>query len=165
MLITHITDPEGKTWLVSLQLLPSRHGIGLRERFIGRLSKKPKDPNKKTGWADFFTYSPIPDSVDDLRLLLIFIVIAIVFTFIGWPLLLVIADLIWLLLVLLGALMSFVILKRPITISAKNREETYYWKVRGLAEARKRKQEIVLALSRGEKAVGYSSSSSSSMSA
>ncbi len=145
MFTSTITDPNGRQWRVSLQFIPTRQGIGLRERFIGRHTKKQKKPGK-VSWLDFVG---VPDSIDDIRIIMAFIVVALVFTFVGWPLLLMLADLIWLVLVILGAILSFIVLKRPITISAKSQDEYYAWKIVGLAQALKFKQNLADSLSRG----------------
>jgi hypothetical protein len=162
MFTTHVEDPRGKEWLVDLQLIPSRQGIGLRERFIHRHSRKQK-PNKQSGRSDFFDFLtlPIPDSLDDLWILLAIIAAVLVVFLIGWPVLLLLSDFIWLVLVVLGGILSFVILRRPITVTAKSGEEGYFWKVRGLRQARKHQQEVVLAISQGEHLVDQTPTPSS----
>jgi biotin transporter BioY len=145
---TEVNDPTGKVWTVRIQLIPNRQGIGLYERFVGRFSKKDKK-ERKHHWFDFILNGATPDSLDDVRILLIILAVAIVFYFIGWPLLMLLLDFIWLLLVLLGALISFVVLRRPITIMAKSGQELHAWKSRDLLKVRNQKQEIVQSLSRG----------------
>src|SRR6185437_1214753 len=92
-------------------------------------------------WLNFILQPP--DGFDDLRIMLILLAASIVFYFIGWPLLLLLLDFIWLIIALLGALISFVVLRRPITLVARHDDETYSWKVRGLLKASMQKQEIV----------------------
>jgi ABC-type transport system involved in multi-copper enzyme maturation permease subunit len=145
---TIVADPTGKLWTVRVQLIPNRQGIGLYERFVGRFSKKDKK-ERKHHWFDFILNGATPGSMDDVRILLIILAVAIVFYFIGWPLLLLLLDFIWLILVLIGALISFVILRRPITIMAKSGQELHAWRSRCLLKIRRQKQEIVQSLSRG----------------
>jgi len=170
MFTARVEDPQGREWLVGLQLIPSRQGIGLRGRFMNRLSRKRKaseqKPRKGSGWGDFFDFLtfPIPDSLDDLWILLAIVAAVLFIVFMGWPLLLLLSDFIWLVLVILGGIVSFIILGRPITITARSGEEGYFWKVRGLKQARKHQQEVVLALSRGEHLTDQSSASVSSIS-
>ena len=167
MFTARVEDLKGRGWLVDLQLIPSRQGIGLRERFMSRRSRKRKaskqKPGKKSRWGDFFDFFtlPVPDSLDGLWALLAIIAAVLVIVFVGWPILLLLSDFIWLVLVILGGIVSFIILGRPITITAKCGEEGYFWKVRGLKQARKYQREVVQALSRGEHLADQASAPSS----
>lgn len=145
---TEVVDPAGRLWVVRIQLIPNRQGIGLYERFVGRFSKKDKK-ERKHHLFDFILNGATPDSMDDVRILLVILAVAIVFYFIGWPLLLLLLDFIWLILVLLGALISFVVLRRPITIMAKSGQVLHTWKSRDLLKVQNQKQEIVQSLSKG----------------
>jgi len=151
---TQVIDPKGKSWAVRLQLIPNREGIGLYERFMGRLNKRKERENlaknqerERVNWLDVIFNAP--DSIDDLKFLLIILAAAVWFYFIGWPLLLLLFDLIWLVIVLLGAIASFVILRRPITITAACEDQVGVEKVQGLIKAYKKKQEIVQSLLKG----------------
>ena len=147
MFKTAITDPNGAHWTVTLRLIPHRQGVGFGERFFRRRSAKKNDP-KKTHWYDFIDI-PILDGIDELWLILAIIVALAVFVFIGWPLLLLLSDFIWLVVVSLGGLISYGVLGRPVTITADNGSETHSWKVRGLIRAIKYKEELIENLGRG----------------
>lgn len=152
MFTTNVTDPVGAEWSVKLQIIPDRQGIGFYERFIGRwLKKKKKTSAKDEGaynvhWLNGITF---PDSVDDFRLLLLFIFAVILFYFIGWPLLLFLLDFIWFVIVLLGAVVSILVFKHPVTVVAQSEDHTFSWKVRGLVAARKKQLSVVQDISAG----------------
>ena len=140
MFTSHVTDPSGTDWRVTLQLIPRRQGIGLRERFLRR--KSHKKPNHGSHWYDFIDI-PVLDGIDDLWLVLAIIAFFIIVVFIGWPLILLLSDFIWFIVVFLGGLLSYGVFGRPLTILAENGTQTHSWKIRGLFRAFERKQQIV----------------------
>src|SRR5713101_1879655 len=102
MFTTTVTDPRGARWEVSLQIIPHRQGVGFRERFLHRKSRAPNPDPKKHHWYDRVDL-PVLDGINELWLLIAIIVVFIIFVFIGWPLLLLLTDFIWLIFVLVGA--------------------------------------------------------------
>jgi hypothetical protein len=149
MFTSTILDPKGNSWTVSLQILPKRRGIGVYQRFIGRLRRRtPRKDQDNTSWLDLLL-QPVPDSVDDFWLLLIIIASVILFYFVGWPIVLLLIDFIWLILVLIGALIAFIVLKRPITITATTSDQTYSWKVQGLMKSVAKKRGVMQSILSG----------------
>jgi hypothetical protein len=147
MFTSTVTDPQGDRWTVELQLIPRREGVGFRERFFRRKSTRRRDPHK-TRWYDFIDL-PILDGAAELWFLLAVAVAVAIFALIGWPLLLLLSDFIWLIIVLVGALISFGIFGRPVTIVANNGDKTHTWKIRGLLKAQRLRQKIADNLAHG----------------
>jgi hypothetical protein len=117
------------------------------ERFFRRKSTRRRDPHK-TRWYDFIDL-PILDGAAELWFLLAVAVAVAIFALIGWPLLLLLSDFIWLIIVLVGALISFGIFGRPVTIVANNGDKTHTWKIRGLLKAQRLRQKIADNLAHG----------------
>jgi hypothetical protein len=142
MFSVRVKDPDNEIWHVGLVIVPSREGRGLKERFFRK-----RDPNKKSAF-DFIDI-PFIDSFDEIWVLLLFLVAALFMAIIGWPLILVLFDLAWLVLVMIGAVVSFGILRRPITIRAYAKEKSRTWQRQGFRAALSLKNHIAEQLAHG----------------
>lgn len=144
MFTQRVKSPSDEVWHVGLVIIPSRKGKGLRERF----TRKSRDPNK-THPLDFIDV-PI-DALDEIWVLVAFIVFAVFMVLVGWPMILVLFDLFWLSAVIAGAIISFGILQRPITVRAYSKNKTYTWKKKGFKNALTFKKQIAKKLTQGKK--------------
>ena len=145
MFSSRVRDPRGNTWTVRLRIIPERKGIGLRERF-----SKPFRKRKNDGEDRWYDYLDLPIDIDHPMVMVAFAVIFLALIFLGVPLLLAAIDLAWLLLVLLGVIVSFVILRRPITVATSCNGRTHNFKIRGIRTAFQLKAKLVDDIMRGD---------------
>jgi len=130
MFSSRVRDPRGNRWTVRLRIIPERKGIGLRERFSKPFRKRKSDSEDR--WYDYFD---LPIDIDHPLVMVGWVIIFALLIFFGVPLMLAVIDLVWLLLVLLGIIVSFVILRRPITVVASCNGRTHNFKIRGIRTA------------------------------
>lgn len=135
-----VTAPDKKVWHFELLVLPHAEGKGFRRRFLTKRQRRIAEN------MDL----PIPDGLDDIYLILILIALIAFMTFIGWPFVMLLLDLSWLLVVFLGALISFGVLRRPITIRAYSRDQLIKHRVVGFRNALKARDELAHSVSLGE---------------
>lgn len=144
MFTTRVVTTQQKVWHVGLVIIPKRRGVGLHERFRRR---KPKNPERNR-WVEFIDF-PF-DFADELWWLVALVALAGFMVLVGWPTVLILLDLAWLGGVVVGAIFSFGLLRRPITIRAYSADTVYTRRQSGFRAALVRKNSIAQQLSAGK---------------
>jgi hypothetical protein len=122
--------------------IPHRDLIGPRFRFSRRRQRQrrtlTRNRRRKRGWSDWLD---IPDpsgclDVDSIIVILAIIIAVPLFVFVGWPLVLLLGDLLWLVAVGLVGIIGRVIFRRPWRVEATTSGgHRYVWNVVGFRRA------------------------------
>ena len=135
-------------WQVRRKWLPHRDGIGVRARFRRVIKKrpgqdrpaeptgKPSEPSKSRWYDSLDVGGGCIDGLDDLAILAVVVVAALVLVFIFPPLVLIGIDLAWVMLVGVATAIGRVALGRPWSVMAvADSGERREWKVKGFRGA------------------------------
>jgi hypothetical protein len=139
-----VTATDGGRWLVRRRWIPYRGGIGLRVRL--RLRRLTRADKEVIGTFE----PPLFDGLANLGLGLLLVAAIVVILLFGWPLVLVLLDLVWLLLVLTLGLLGRVLLRRPWRVEALGpRAVRHEWRVVGFRAAGRQRDDVVRRLQGG----------------
>ncbi|MCU1485813.1 MAG: hypothetical protein JWN67_2559 [Actinomycetia bacterium] len=121
-----VRDPEGRDWMVRRQWLPRHENVGTRilrerrerraQRRSDRERRRSADPST-TRWFDWFD---VPS--DGVGLAIVGVVAVVLLLLWGWPLLLALLDVLFVLLLAVCSVVARLVLRRPWLIEATSGE-------------------------------------------
>lgn len=137
-----VTDPQGGAWTVRRRWIPHRTGIGLKARFRRRRRARRRDRNRDR-WYDGLDIGDGCLDVDGIVIAVGVIVAVLLLVFFGWPLFLLLLDVVWLVVVLVLGVLGRVVLGRPWDVEAVGPDGLRRrWRVKGFRAAGRKAAEL-----------------------
>ncbi len=144
-----VDDPNGTAWTVRRRWVPHRERRGVRDRW----RRRPDTDGLSDGLtvAGDFAEIPVVGIVAAVIGGLLFVVLMAIW--LPFAVLLVI-DLVWLAVVLVGGAFARVVFRRPWRVEARSPEEIRVWHVRGYRAAGEQRDAIARQLQHGHNPLG-----------
>jgi hypothetical protein len=124
-----VTGPDGRTWTVRRRWVPRLGSETLWGRFTRRFRRSSSsgndaiDATADTGMLDLFD--------DNVLLGVALLIGAVLFVFLGWPLLVALLDVVFIVLLALLGVIARVVFRRPWTIEARAGDDVRHWRIVG----------------------------------
>ena len=149
-----VSTLDGTAWRIRRRWLPHREGAGVRARFDARRRKRAERRRKPDDHDDrWYHHLDVPHGFDEVGIVLIVgVALALVVATVafGGPVLLIVLDLAWLVVMLLFGTIGRFVLRRPWSVEAVATDGTRReWKVKGYRDAGRLRDALAGEFSRG----------------